>query len=325
MPQSMTEIPEPPDGTRFEFQEYGFPGGDLIGIHRSDASSAEAGWPSGDGGKVWCEYGRSVPITWAEVLADGRLVACLTGLRLVPVGAAVEDPDGVVKRLADEHNKYVYTLVRERDKAEDEIYRLRRVIKDLERNFSSFRSNPLLTVDAATGVVTSIQHEEDKLTWNVPVSGWGPPRSGPQLTGEEVMDALDPPEDQISRSPDTGYTDLMSSFKRVCRERDEARDELRAAIENVGILEDIRNRLKKLLADATNPHNSQVFPRDGVAQVEWGVRTDVYGKIYVCGVGPINYAKSFATHTRTITVWAVEGEPNDNWPRYISPWTVVER
>lgn len=25
-------------------------------------------------------------------------------------------------------------------------------------------------------------------------------------------------------------------------------------------------------------------------------------------------------YTRTVTVWPVEGEPNDNWPKYIGPW-----
>ncbi len=75
--------PEPPDGTRIEFQEHGSPGGDLIAIHRDDASAAEAGWPIGDGGTVWCEYGLSVPIRWAEVLADPRLAAAVDGRRLV--------------------------------------------------------------------------------------------------------------------------------------------------------------------------------------------------------------------------------------------------
>lgn len=79
-----SKIAEPPDGTRIEFQEYGSKGGDLIAIKRNDAASAEAGWTTGDGGEVWCEYGYSVPMTWAAVLADPRLAACVNGLRLVP-------------------------------------------------------------------------------------------------------------------------------------------------------------------------------------------------------------------------------------------------
>lgn len=75
--------PEPPDGTRIEFQEHGSPGGDLIAIYRDDASSAEAGWPVGNGGKVWCEYGRSVPMTWIQVLADPRLAAAIGGKHLI--------------------------------------------------------------------------------------------------------------------------------------------------------------------------------------------------------------------------------------------------
>lgn len=75
--------PEPPDGTRIEFQEHGSPGGDLIAIYRDDASSAEAGYMTGDGGKVWCEYGRSVPMTWTEVLANPRLAAAIGGKHLV--------------------------------------------------------------------------------------------------------------------------------------------------------------------------------------------------------------------------------------------------
>lgn len=84
---TVATAPEPPDGTRIEFQEFGSPGGDMIGIHRDDASSAEAGWPIGDGGKVWCEYGRSVPITWVEVLDDPRLAAAVEGQRLELAGA----------------------------------------------------------------------------------------------------------------------------------------------------------------------------------------------------------------------------------------------
>lgn len=42
-------------------------GTDLYAIYRDDESSARSGWPAGDGGETWSEYGCSVPITWAEM------------------------------------------------------------------------------------------------------------------------------------------------------------------------------------------------------------------------------------------------------------------
>lgn len=59
-------VPEPPDGTRIEF-EYGT---DVFAAWRDDESSAEAGWTTGDGGEVWCVYPESVPKTWTHLLAE---------------------------------------------------------------------------------------------------------------------------------------------------------------------------------------------------------------------------------------------------------------
>jgi len=77
----MTEYPEPPDGTRIEFQEHGSPGGDLIAIYRDDQSSVDAGWPAA---ARWCEYGHSVPMTWDKILRDPRLRPAVDGVRLLP-------------------------------------------------------------------------------------------------------------------------------------------------------------------------------------------------------------------------------------------------
>lgn len=80
----MSSIPEPPDGTRIEF-EYGT---DVYAAWRDDESSFRAGWRGGDGGEVWCLYGHSVPVTWAKMCEDFG-DALLTAVRLVPVGEDV--------------------------------------------------------------------------------------------------------------------------------------------------------------------------------------------------------------------------------------------
>jgi hypothetical protein len=76
----MTTLPEPPDGTRIEFEH----ATDVYAAWRDDASSKEAGWTYGDGGEVWCLYGGSVPWTWAE-LCRGFPGSLETAVRLVPV------------------------------------------------------------------------------------------------------------------------------------------------------------------------------------------------------------------------------------------------
>lgn len=81
---STDQIPEPPDGSRIEFEHCT----DLYAAWRDDASSREAGWPAGDGGEVWCLYGEDVPVTWAQMCADfGDSLRNLT--RLVPVAEGV--------------------------------------------------------------------------------------------------------------------------------------------------------------------------------------------------------------------------------------------
>jgi hypothetical protein len=51
---------------------------------RDDESSREAGWPVGDGGRVWCLYGADVPRTWAWMVEHfGE--ALRLAIRLVPV------------------------------------------------------------------------------------------------------------------------------------------------------------------------------------------------------------------------------------------------
>lgn len=41
--------------------------------------------PIGDGGKVWCLYGQSVPLTWAEMIGEFTEDALRLAVRLVPV------------------------------------------------------------------------------------------------------------------------------------------------------------------------------------------------------------------------------------------------
>lgn len=81
-------LPEPPDGTRLEFEHWT----DVMAVWRDDASSAEAGWPAGDGGRVWCMYGRTVPHTWAWVVNTWGEGVMALAVRLVP------HPDDLAKR-----------------------------------------------------------------------------------------------------------------------------------------------------------------------------------------------------------------------------------
>lgn len=103
VPEGTDRTPEPPDGTRIEFQEYGSVWGDWVVIGRDDKSSAEAGWPVGDGGAVWCESGHSMPITWDEVLANPRLAAALDGAWLLRANAVKGwlESNATVERIAD--------------------------------------------------------------------------------------------------------------------------------------------------------------------------------------------------------------------------------
>lgn len=81
--------PEPPDGTRIEFEFCT----DLYAAWRDDASSKEAGWPAGDGGNVWCLYGYSVPKTWVEMCADFDTESLRLAVRLVPLAEDLPNRD----------------------------------------------------------------------------------------------------------------------------------------------------------------------------------------------------------------------------------------
>lgn len=72
-------LPEPPDGTRIEFEHHT----DVYAAWRDDDSSARAGYPVGDGGEVWCLHGQTVPRSWAVMwLEFGDSLR--TAVRLVP-------------------------------------------------------------------------------------------------------------------------------------------------------------------------------------------------------------------------------------------------
>lgn len=75
-----TAIPEPADGTRLEFEH----NTDVYAFWRDDESSRIAGYPVGDGGEVWCEYGRDVPTSWSQMVAEFGDSLRLA-IRLVPV------------------------------------------------------------------------------------------------------------------------------------------------------------------------------------------------------------------------------------------------
>lgn len=77
----MTTLPEPPDGTRLEFEA----GTDVYGVWRDDESSRRAGYPIGDGGETWCLYGSDVPKTWVQMVDEFGADALALAVRLVPV------------------------------------------------------------------------------------------------------------------------------------------------------------------------------------------------------------------------------------------------
>jgi hypothetical protein len=72
-------VPEPPDGTRIEFEHHT----DVYAARRDDDSSARAGYQVGDGGEVWCLFGNTVPRSWAVMwLEFGESLR--TAVRLLP-------------------------------------------------------------------------------------------------------------------------------------------------------------------------------------------------------------------------------------------------
>ena len=73
--------PEPPDGSRIEFEHCT----DVFAAWRDDQGSALTGWTSGDGGEVWCEYGRVVPVMWSKLGEDFGPCVLALAVRLVPV------------------------------------------------------------------------------------------------------------------------------------------------------------------------------------------------------------------------------------------------
>lgn len=82
----MTVLPEPPDGTRIEFEAMT----DLEAAWRDDASSVAAGYPKGCG---WLVYGRTVPMTWADMIDEFGYHALKYAVRLVPVAEDVPNRD----------------------------------------------------------------------------------------------------------------------------------------------------------------------------------------------------------------------------------------
>lgn len=62
----VTTVPEPPDGTRLEFEF----GTDLYAIWRNDLESARAGYVYGDGGRTWTFYGSATSHTWQSMIDE---------------------------------------------------------------------------------------------------------------------------------------------------------------------------------------------------------------------------------------------------------------
>jgi hypothetical protein len=73
----MTTLPEPPDGTRIEFEWHS----DVYGAWRDDDSSVEAGYEPSVG---WCIYPESVPMTWADMIGHFGEDALRLAVRLTP-------------------------------------------------------------------------------------------------------------------------------------------------------------------------------------------------------------------------------------------------
>lgn len=55
------EVPEPPDGSRIEFESHT----DVYAAWRDDEDSVRAGYSAMHG---WCVYGETVPRTWGEMI-----------------------------------------------------------------------------------------------------------------------------------------------------------------------------------------------------------------------------------------------------------------
>lgn len=74
-------VPEPPDGSRIEFEH----NTDVYAAWRDDACSVKAGWRADEG---WCLFGSSVPRSWAIMwLEFGESLRTL--VRLTPIAEDV--------------------------------------------------------------------------------------------------------------------------------------------------------------------------------------------------------------------------------------------
>lgn len=79
---SSRALPEPPDGTRIEFEC----ATDVEAAWRDDATSVAAGWPADHG---WLVYGRSMPMTWAQMVEEFGVRPLQYAVRLAPVAADI--------------------------------------------------------------------------------------------------------------------------------------------------------------------------------------------------------------------------------------------
>lgn len=80
----MPLIPEPPDGTRIEFEHWT----DVYGAWKNVASSVCAGWRPD---QCWMVYGgRSVPCTWDELIGEFSEDSIAGATVLAPVGVMLD-------------------------------------------------------------------------------------------------------------------------------------------------------------------------------------------------------------------------------------------
>jgi len=66
--------------------------------------------------------------------------------------------------------------------------------------------------------------------------------------------------------------------------------------------------------------NAGILPINGVLKVEYGRKASGTDVIFV--VSDTEWGRKHATHTRKTMSWVAEG-PNDNWPKYMGPWSPI--
>lgn len=85
-------IPEPPDGTRLEFDH----NTDIYGAFRDDHDAHDAGWTN----EVWLLYGDSIPKTWRQMVETFGVDSLRSAVKLMPESISIRQALAIARNYA---------------------------------------------------------------------------------------------------------------------------------------------------------------------------------------------------------------------------------